>query len=429
MLKSCIPSKDKFTEWGKKGIAVGIQKYPEKLRGWAKLGAKALAEKYHDKFSEWGRKGAEILNTKYKDKAIEGRKKGHLNGALRGAENQKPTEQMMRLIEQNKQLGIAEGIDFKVNYTIRNEDNFRNFDFVYFKNGEPKLVEEDTTALPGRHRILEKAYQVVSSKRWLSLIGHNVKYLFLFPPSGRDSRGYPIRAPPEVVLGLVEEGITPCFYDEEWLKFRKEVIQSIFQGNYPTETTCRRLEDLYVWAFKEIRKRRLGTLRCARSESNSEMDPFEAAVHENLCNLGFEPEGKTIIESAVLNEKLGLRNSTYMVVDNSFLRDGERWYVQVSATNTIDSFRCSANRHAGYFWLLKKWFDPQASCLSIVFLVNDLFSLRECDAIVARRMFTDRAIYTRLDGLADSLQTIFCKLVEHTSKRTINTSAALNKVL
>jgi DNA-binding XRE family transcriptional regulator len=400
--------RDKLPEWGRKGMAVIIEKYPNKLREWSREGAERLAEKYRDKLSEWGKKGAEVLNSKFKDRVLEGVKKGHRKGALHGAERQKPTAQMKWLREENRRIGLVEGVDFRVNYTIKCKDNFRNFDFTYFKDGEPRLVEEDTAALPYRHRMVQRAYQLVSAKRWLLSIGRDMTYLLVLSSEGRDSRGYTIRVQPDVILGLIDEGVIPCFYHGEWLKLRKGIIrEAISSWNCPSGDIPEYLGRLRDWAFTEIRDREQNMLKCSRAEKNSEMDPLEKTIHENLCDLGFKPKGKTIVRSTALRNEFGIEGSTYMVVDNSFHREGRRWYVQVSAANTVNSLRSCVQRHAGYFWLLKKMYDLQARCMSVIFLNDNMIKLQERGEIIASRMFTDGTIFTKFDDVTDSVQRFF----------------------
>lgn len=137
------------------------------------------------------------------------------------------------------------------------------------------MVEEDTVAIPYRNRMLEKACQVVSAKRWLLSVGYRITYLLVLDEKRRDYRKYLVRMQPDIILGLLDEGIIPCFNNTSGSELRKEIIlKAISSETFHEDAICGHLGHIRDWAIREIVDRSKDMLKCSKAEKNGAMDIF-----------------------------------------------------------------------------------------------------------------------------------------------------------
>lgn len=325
-----------FRELGRRGGAkVGkmqFEKYgSEYFRRMGKLGGKlgynAILERYPEMIPIWRRKAA-IL------------------GGERSAEKQPLTKQQGELVRQNKSLGLVHGLDFKVNYTIKFDGTSYNFDTTYFQNSVPIAVEEITEVAPSRACAFSRILDVIERKKWLRKYGLEIATLFTFRKIKNVGREF--KFPPDAILVLIEEGVIPI--SDEDIVGRSEVIKCIYKGESPTEY----LHNLRRQTTNDISLRQKFMERLARGEKSRPMNQTESLIHEKLKHLGLSPKGKMILKSIY---------GTFMVPDNHFTINDEKWFAFVSTT-TASSLRIHIARHAGYAFMLKRIFDQSAKCLT-----------------------------------------------------------------
>ena len=326
-----------FYELGRKGGAkVGkmqFEKYgPEYFRRMGKLGGKlgynALLQKHANMIPIWRRKAA-IL------------------GGEKSAEKQPLTKQQDNLVGHNTSLGLAQGFDFKVNYTIKSDGTSYNFDMAYFQNSTLIAVEETTEVAPSRACVFSRVLDAIERKEWLRKNGWEIATLSTFRKIKNVRREF--KFPPDAVLVLIEEGVIPIFDDD--MVGRSEVIKCIHKGESPTKY----LHNLRRQIIGDISLRQKFMERLAKGEKSRPMNQTELLIHEKLNHLGLSPKGKIILKSIY---------ETFMVPDNCFTIDDEKWFAFVSTT-TATSLRNHIARHAGYAFMLKRIFDPAAKCLTV----------------------------------------------------------------
>jgi transcriptional regulator with XRE-family HTH domain len=294
----------------------------EHMRKMASKVGKLLPILYPEKKKEWGKKGGMI-----------------------GTQRQKPTKQEINLIKENIKSGIT---NFEIHKSIGNSENFKNFDFVYFKDDKVTLVEEVTDVPPERGLIYPKVLDAYKSKKFLERHGLNLP-LILTLNTAKKSGNRIRRIPLDAIFILLSEKILPVFDNRN----RISLIKKILDNHFDFESY---LNQVMIWLEREIKIRIKDIKKGSESQLKSPLTSYEKKLHKTLINNGFKPKGKFILKS-----KYG-----ETVVDNCLELKNKRIYFEVREFTNRNSLLKSLEIHAGRFFVIKKLYDPDCMCISVL---------------------------------------------------------------
>lgn len=321
----------------KKAVAIQLKKYGK--IGWQISGNRAPSRKLSpeeiERAREYGKKGYRKLIDKYGESWFS--RMARANTIKRNVKKsqlaQKPTLQERNLID----LNIKNNLEFRFHEILGRGNDWRCFDFIYYFNNKPILVEEVTST-----SYLHRSYtlDLIEKKEWLKKMNLPLFVTFSKLPKKLDC-----------VLLLIDEDIIPIFSKEERINL---IFSAIRNDSYLSSNYIKNLRKFIKYKIKEKSNILLAS---AKRECNKISNPHEQVLNGKLNELGLNPTGKKILQT---------KYGTYLVPDNYFEYNGNKFCVLVSFANSHNSLRILASEHAAYAYFIKKLVDPDMKCISIL---------------------------------------------------------------
>lgn len=308
---------------GKKVIPL-LQKY-NLLRKKQKIEKKTIKKLSREELNEVAKK-----NLMKRDKRV---------SSIRSLLSQKPTPQERKIIEEN----ISNNLQFNFQKILEKGKEWRCFDFIYFLNSKLILAEEATnTNYPHKGQILD----FIEKGKWLKE-KFNIPLIITFSDMPKRF---------DMLLLLIDENIIPVSNHDDRIK----IINSYLNNESDVITDyVKELKTSIRERINESSKRLLAT---AKRES-SIMNSLEKIAHEKLVTLGLSPLGKKIFQTIY---------GTYLVSDNYFELNEQKFCVLISSAKSHNSLRILASEHAAYAYFIKRLVNPKIKCVS-VFDYNEEF--------------------------------------------------------